>query len=221
MQLNDGTSTISTIAPELILERLARQRPLFHSEADFQHAYAWEMQRAEPNCEIRLEVPVRTATGAIYLDLLTRSGSSQVAVGLKYKTRALVASVGDENFALADQAAQDIGRYDFFKDLSRVEAFAQSGPARSGYAVFLTNDSAYWKAPASSDHGYAAFAMNDGRKVSGIMAWGDRASEGTRRGRENGISIRDNYSLQWKEYSSVGSKGYGRFQYLCLHARAA
>jgi len=203
------------------MERLARRRPLFHLEADLQHAFAWEMQRADPNCEIRLEVPVRTATGAIYLDLLGRSGSAQVAVELKYKTRALVASVGDEDFALANQAAQDIGRYDFFKDLSRVEAFAQSGPARSGYVVFLTNDSAYWKAPANAEHGYAEFAMNDGREISGSMAWGGRASEGTRRGRENGISIRSNYLLHWKEYSSVGSMGYGRFQYLCLHARAA
>src|SRR5436309_984322 len=60
------------------------------------------------------------------------------------------------------------------------------------------------RSPQAMIHGYAAFAMNDGRKVSGIMAWGDRASEGTRRGRENGISIRDNYSLQRSEERRVG-----------------
>lgn len=168
-----------------------------------------------------MEVPVRTAAGTIHIDVLARSASAQVAVELKYKTRALVTSINGEDFALTNQAAQDLGRYDFFKDLSRVEAFAQAEPARSGYAIFLTNDSAYWKAPTDSTHAYAGFAMNDGRDVPGTLAWGDRASEGTRRGRENGIAIRGRYSLQWRAYSSVASKGYGTFRYLCVHARAA
>ena len=179
------------------------------------------MHRAASDWEVRLEVPVRTATGAIHLDLLARSRSGQIALELKYKTRALTASINGEAFALTNQAAQDIGRYDFFKDLSRVEAFAQAEPGRTGYAIFLTNDSAYWKAPTDSAHGYAGFAINDGRDISGTLTWGDRTSAGTRRGREDGIAIRGQYTLQWKAYSTVAAKSYGTFQYLCVHTRSA
>src|SRR5690606_7856262 len=162
---------------------ISKARPLFHSEADFQHAFALELHRLAPDWEVRLEVPVRTQLASVHLDLLARSGTSEVAIELKYKTRALTLDLGGEEFALKSHAAQDLGRYDFFKDLSRVEKFSQSGPSRSGYAIFLTNDSAYWKAPASLDHGYARFAMNDGCNVAGDLCWGDRASEGTRRAR--------------------------------------
>ena len=33
---------------------LARMRPLFHSEADFQHAFAWQLRSAHPDARIRL-----------------------------------------------------------------------------------------------------------------------------------------------------------------------
>ena len=40
---------------------LARVRPLFHSEADFQHAFAWQLHSAHPDARIRLEIA--SATG--------------------------------------------------------------------------------------------------------------------------------------------------------------
>jgi hypothetical protein len=147
------------IDPVDIMQALARRRPIFHSEADFQHAFAWEIHRLAPECDIRLEVPVRATTGAIHLDLLARSKLGQMAIELKYKTRSLTAALNGEDFNLMGHAAQDLGRYDFFKDLNRIEAFARAGPEQTGYAIFLTNDSAYWKAPSGVGHGYARFAM--------------------------------------------------------------
>jgi hypothetical protein len=41
-----------------ILSRLAKKRPIFHSEADFQHALAWEVRGMHADADIRLEVPV-------------------------------------------------------------------------------------------------------------------------------------------------------------------
>lgn len=208
------------IEPAQLMERLARRRSIFHSEADFQHAFAWELHQVIPECDIRLEVPVRADIGVVHLDLLACLGESRIAVELKYKTRALTTSVNGEEFALADQAAQDLGRYDFFKDVLRIETFVHSGSQRSGYAIFLTNDSAYWKQPSALDHGYASFAMSDGRKVSSALAWGERASAGTRRKREGEIGIRGSYDLRWKAYSSVDAKRYGEFRYLCIKADA-
>jgi hypothetical protein len=40
-----------------IMGRLALERQLFHSEADFQHALAWKIHELRPLAKIRLEVP--------------------------------------------------------------------------------------------------------------------------------------------------------------------
>jgi hypothetical protein len=202
--------------PRKIMEAVARRRTVFHSEADFQHAFAWELHRAEPTWDIRLEVPVRTDSGAIHLDLLARSKNGQIAVELKYKTRALALDIDGEPFALMNHGAQDLGRYDFFKDLSRVEAFTKSGPDRRGYAIFLTNDGYYWRPPRMVGAGYAAFAMNEGREVCGSLCWGDRASAGTRQGRANEIGIYGRYRLSWLPYSKVPANAHGEFRYLSL-----
>lgn len=42
---------------EQVLKELAKKRPVFHSEADFQHALAWEIQITYPDANIRLEKP--------------------------------------------------------------------------------------------------------------------------------------------------------------------
>ena len=200
------------VEPLQVIQALGTSRTVYHSEADFQRAFAWELHRSAPDWDVRLEVPVRASVGAIHLDLLARSPLGQVAIELKYKTRALVVEAAGEEFALMSHAAQDLGR---------VEAFAQAGPNRTGYAIFLTNDSAYWKAPSAAGHGYAGFSMNDGREVSGNLCWGERASEGTRRGRQDEVALRGRYRLQWRDYSSLAVKAYGEFRYLCIRAGAA
>ncbi len=46
-----------------LMADLAAHRPIFHSEADFQHALAWQIHEAMPDCEIRLEWPYPKKTG--------------------------------------------------------------------------------------------------------------------------------------------------------------
>ena len=67
-----------------LLGGLARKRPAFHSEADFQFALAWEIREAR-KLDSRLEFrPL--ADERMYLDIwLPQRG---VAVELKYMTRA-------------------------------------------------------------------------------------------------------------------------------------
>ena len=38
-----------------LMTELSRTRKVFHSEADFQHALAWQIREHMPECEIRLE----------------------------------------------------------------------------------------------------------------------------------------------------------------------
>ena len=69
-----------------LMRKLAIERPLFHSEADFQHALAWRSREEHPNSGVRLEYKPPTNAGEerMQLDIwLVRLG---VAIELKYKT---------------------------------------------------------------------------------------------------------------------------------------
>lgn len=41
-----------------VLSTLSVKRPIFHSEADFQHSLAWEIREHYPESEIRLETKI-------------------------------------------------------------------------------------------------------------------------------------------------------------------
>ena len=128
-----------------LMNDLACDRPVFHSEADFQHALAWCIHDAIPDGGVRLEFKPFPAE-PMYLDIwLPGIG---VAVELKYKTRKLNLLREGESFALRDQSAQDISRYDFLKDIQRLEQLRKLPNARVGFTVLLTNDPSYWKHPS-------------------------------------------------------------------------
>jgi hypothetical protein len=75
------------------LSALAAQRPVFHSEHDFQHALARQIQLMYPNAHVRLEPRPRRG---IHLDLLVRLGGGRTAIELKSLVDALHATVNGE-----------------------------------------------------------------------------------------------------------------------------
>lgn len=68
-----------------LLRGLAERRPVFHSEADFQHAFAWEAHTLDPRIEVRLETHPEPN---VRLDLLLSRPDldRHTAVELKYLT---------------------------------------------------------------------------------------------------------------------------------------
>src|SRR6266511_25084 len=92
------------------LAALARERPLFHSEADFQHALAWYLHTLEPAARVRLEYRP-FPDEALYLDLWIATPAQILALELKYFTRRLTVTVAGETYALRGQDAQDQHRY--------------------------------------------------------------------------------------------------------------
>ena len=85
-----------------------------------------------------------------------------VAVELKYKTRKLLVELDGEAFSLASHSAQDIGRYDFIKDIFRLEKIVPSLENCVGHAIMLTNDSSYWTSHSKSTVD-EAFRLTEGR----------------------------------------------------------
>ena len=199
-----------------LMASLAETRKVFHSEADFQHALAWRIQEAMPESRVRLEVDVlHVQHQRRFLDIwLPVEG---IAIELKYKTRGFEVVQGDESFVLRNQSAQTQGRYDFIRDIHRLELMrSQLKQWKAGYAVLLTNDSSYWKDSARRDTVDADFRVHEGRAVSGELTWAASAKPGTVRGRESPIEIHGPYRLRWQQYSSFPGKSYGSFQYLAV-----
>ena len=149
-----------------------------------------------------------------------RLPDSGTAIELKYLTRTAVISHDDEEFRLRDQSAQDLGRYGFCLDITRLEGIIRSGYAREGYAVLLINEPLYWNQPNKADANDADFAVYEGRKITGTLRWGPRTSASTLRGRETPIEIRGRYGADWREYSDPSETGYTKFGYLLLRVRS-
>ncbi|GAI41752.1 unnamed protein product [marine sediment metagenome] len=82
-----------------------------------------------------------------YFDIFAFKDSKIVRIEVKYKTKNLDTKMADEKFSLKNQGAQDQGRHDFIKDISRLEKALGIYHDSTGFAIFLTNDESYWKKP--------------------------------------------------------------------------
>jgi len=203
-----------------MMRTLAAKRPIFNSEADFQLALGWEIQLAHPAARLRMEYRPAYLDRRGYLDLWAADAGWTAAIELKYFTRALDLVVGGERFELLNQGAQDISRYDFVRDVERVESVVRAQPGVRGYALALSNDSSYWRVPAYSRTTIdAAFRLHEGSTLNGRLAWATSAGAGTTRGRDKEHLLHGTYPLNWADYSRVADGPAGTFRFLLVEAR--
>ena len=180
-----------------LMVALAKRRPIFHSEADFQHALAWELHTRYPDGAVRLEQQVLPG---IHLDLALRDGRCTTAFELKYLTRGAEVEIAGERFILKQHGAQPPRRYDCVRDLVRLEALTSSGAADEGFAVVLTNDPAYWNAGLGDGGVGASFRIHQGRRLHGTLSWGGQTAPGTMHNRETALSLTGEYLTDWIVY---------------------
>jgi hypothetical protein len=197
-----------------VLAVLARVRPVFHSEADLQHAFARVLWGLAPEVECRLEVRQTVSKGVEHLDLLCLGPLGRTAVEFKYVKRAWNGVVGaaptEERYALKSHGAPDEARRDFVFDIARLERFCDR-PDQNGLALMISNEPALWRVPKplakqSRDH---EFRLHEGGELSGTLLWGggDYAP--------NTRVLRGTYPLRWRPYSQQPGTG-GEFQCLAL-----
>ncbi len=220
---------------EKILKGLADERPIFHSEADFQHALAWKIHEEHQEALIRLEFPYSQEkkgdeNGKIMaLDIFVEYNGESMALELKYKTEELEVTINGnkEVFSLKKQMANDQGRYDFCKDIERLERFVDNN-SKHGYAIFLTNDNKYWenKRPQKKTID-EAFKIYEGRvlpgqdAVKGKLNWDEKASDSTKKGRESPIELKHTYDVKWSDYPQPpGLSKNGKFRFLKIEVKA-
>jgi hypothetical protein len=198
---------------EASLGRLATRRPVFHSEADFQHALAWQLQLDHPDARIRLET--RPLPGhAVFLDLAVSVDGVRTAIELKYLVKALVTEVDGEHFELRAQSAHDVRRYDVVKDLRRLEEVVSAGAADVGVMAAITNDPAYW-VPGRAGTIDAAFRLHEGAVLAGSVGWAEHAGPGTTAKRTEMLSLVGSYAIEWTAFSDTGDRA-GQFRKLVV-----
>ena len=198
-----------------VMQGLAESRPIFHSEADFQFALAWRIKEMMPGCEVRLEYKPFNDE-AFFLDVWLPT--MRMALELKYIRGRVDLEHGGERFSLKE-GASDIERYDFLKDIQRLERMiSERGNVDRGCAVLLANSSSCWKQPIANRKTtiFEAFRIHEGRQIRAKeeLAW----AVGSKPGREREVPLRfaNSYKMRWQDYHDFGERGHSRFRYLAI-----
>lgn len=197
-----------------LMRDLALARPVFHSELDFHLQLAWLIQQSYPKAHV---IPIYKPQHGVreYLDIFVDEGDAVAMIELKYKTE--LPNPPLHNFDLTSHAAHPEGRYLAWRDVARLERWVSGwkSPA-TGYAIFLTNDSAYWKHTGSSKYD-GAFRMHQGRTVCGPLSWTQIPHWLSHELRPS-LTLHGQYRCEWQEYSDLNqSEGHGtrrQFRYL-------
>lgn len=186
-----------------LMTELAEERPVFHSEADFQFALAWIIKESDRSRSMRLERRFPGLEKRMSMDIQALSNESCVNFELKYTSVAKALIVDGEKYELQNQGAHDIRRYDFWKDVQRLEQMNALVPGSKGFAIFLTCSSTYQKPGRKTNAIDRQFWMDEGRRVFGDLAWSEDAGEGTVKGRSEPLQLAGEYECHWQPFSTV------------------
>jgi len=195
---------------------------IFHSEADFQHALSWELHKQyceDTDRQIRLESPInintKNQTERIYIDIVIRGNHKIIPIELKYKT----AKLKIDEFDLKEHSSHDTSRYDYVKDIQRIETVL-SGQNGYGFAIFLTNDSRYWKKPRQGHTQDEQFRIHEGQTLQDELDWeGAKQSTVGKKRYHNPIELKNTYNLNWRHYTynnTCKNKPNCEFRYLAV-----
>ena len=212
-EANDKTPLIRLI--ERAMAELAAIRPVFHSEADFQHAFAWQLRALDPETDVRLEVRLSSNTNE-RLDLLFHVGDDRFAVELKYPLAQASIEVDGEEFLLKNQGALDIMRFGYVWDIVRIERMVASGLATGGVAMILTNVSQLWSPPRQAGRVAAdtAFRCHEGETMTGELGWQGDATWWRDKYPES-VHLGGAYEMRWRAFSDPEGAGQTEFRWAC------
>lgn len=208
-------SIAGSVSLTAILAGMARARPVFHSEADMQHAFAWEAHNLDPHLQVRLETHPEPD---VRLDLLISSFDTDrhMAIELKYLTAHWTGAYAGEAFALKNHRAQDIRAYDVVKDACRLERIVGQRSNWNCIFVAITNDPTYWRPTTHGRQTNAdAFRIYHGVTLTGRRAWGPNTGAGTMKNRTEAVELTGTYELSWSDYSRLPGTG-GEFRVLVV-----
>ena len=208
---------------EYIRQFLAQNICIFSNERDMQMHLAIELSQKYGKNNVFLEyyVPGNVFDEGLYrwkqqnkskgnqdmrVDLVVKKEDEYVPIEIKYKTK-----IKQENeikrFGLSmtgitltkDQSAQDLGRYDFWRDVRRLELLGKKfDKVKNGIAVFLTNDTSYKQKQKDGEKvpNCNQFYLTDNKSES--REWENDAEKKYKPARPN-FSLYRTYDVRWSD----------------------
>lgn len=190
---------------------LGSNKELLFNERDFQmHLATWLRNSANAYDDVDVEyyVPRSELQNYVWdselrLDIVVKKDDEYCPIELKYKTKKVERQISrfDEMLdnkvvVMKNQGAQDLGMYDFWKDVRRVELVRNRfARVKGGLAVFVTNDSLYTKASRQKSNNYL-LNMTEG-KHSTIKHWLNEDSACAKMKSYKSFEVEREYSIKW------------------------
>ncbi len=195
---------------ESALASCSAERPIFHSEADFQFELASQL-RAQPDpLSVRLEVPSSTFAQSVEskqaIDLVLTGPTGRCLVELKFAKAKVDTTWNAERF-LFGSPPRDVARYGFLRDVQRLEQLESHAP---GVAILLSNDPLLWTSTTRTNRDLE-FHVHEGRELGGTMSWHPETSEEITKSKPP-ITFRGRYRAHWIRYVKEPCE----FRYLLL-----
>lgn len=149
----------------------------------------------------------------LYIDIVVEKNGEFLPIELKYKTAPLKQNITrfgetlDRIDILKNHGARDLGAYDFWRDVSRIECLIKRFKnVKNGIVLFVTNDKGYWELPQDgSTPNYANFSMRPGKHGVNKTWQGNTAMSSSR----PSFTVAREYKIKWNTYSTP-------FQYCLL-----
>jgi hypothetical protein len=186
---------------------------LLFNERDFQmHLATWLRNSANSYDDVDVEyfVPWHELEKVgkyiwkteLRLDIVVKKEGIFVPIELKYKTKKLERRIhrfeellDDKVVVMKNQGAQDLGMYDFWKDVRRLELVNKRFEhVKGGLAVFVTNDSLYTQKSKPTSNHYL-FSMVEGEVCSKQKHWSNPVSKCAQTHPD--FDVEKEYSIKW------------------------
>ena len=204
-------ATLIDIVRADVFAFLESNEELLFNERDFQmHLATWLRNSANRYDDVDVEyyVPRQELEGYVWdselrLDVVVKRDGEYCPVELKYKTRKVERKISRFDEALSDdvvvmknQGAQDLGMYDFWKDVRRVELVRNRFErVKGGLAVFVTNDSFYTKGSKPTSNNYL-FGMAGEAARSTKKHWANPESSCAKT--HPNFEVEKEYNIEWR-----------------------
>ena len=204
-------SKLIDIVQQDIFAFLESNEELLFNERDFQmHLATWLRKSANDYDDVdveyyvpKIELPNYVWNSELRLDIVVKKDGEYCPVELKYKTKKVERQISrfdeildDKVVVMKNQGAQDLGMYDFWKDIRRIELVRNRfEKVKGGLAIFVTNDALYTKASRPESNNYL-LNMNEG-KHSVIKHWQYENSACAKMNSYKSFEVEKEYSINW------------------------
>ena len=204
-------SKLIDIVQHDIFAFLDSNEELLFNERDFQmHLATWLRKSANDYDDVdveyyvpKTELPNYVWDSELRLDIVVKKDGEYCPVELKYKTKKVERQISrfdeildDKVVVMKNQGAQDLGMYDFWKDVRRIELVRNRfAKVNGGLAIFVTNDALYTKASRPESNNYL-LNMNEGMH-SPIKHWQNENSACAKMKSYKSFEVEKEYSINW------------------------